>query len=246
MVTNKEFVERLKKIAFNYKTTYMWGVFGSPVTENKIREKVRQYPRYYTATKQASLRSMIGKDVFGFDCVGLIKGLIWGWNGDLKHPHGGARYQTNGLSDIDANVMIRACNNKSNNFSNMLPGTAVWSQGHIGIYIGEGKVIEATPNWKDGVQVSACLNIGPIPGLPSRRWALQGQLPWIEYIPEIELLPQPKTIVPSVLNDKDTGARYGTYIADGVTYAPLRVIAEACGLLVGYDAATKEATLKRR
>ena len=31
-------------------------------------------------------------DTFGFDCVCLIKGILWGWNGNLNHVYGGATF----------------------------------------------------------------------------------------------------------------------------------------------------------
>jgi hypothetical protein len=52
---------------------------------------------------------------------------------------------------------------------------------HIGIYIGDGKVAEATPAWEDGVQISACANRGAIAGLNSRKWDNHGKLKYIEY-----------------------------------------------------------------
>ena len=60
--------------------------------------------------------------------------------------------------------------------------------GHIGVYVGDVKVIESTPSWLNNVQVTACLNIGPITGLPGRRWVKHGKLPWIEYGKEDDLL----------------------------------------------------------
>ena len=48
-------MKRHIEAASNYKTVYMWGCFGMPVTENVIREKSVQYPSWYTAEKQAAL-----------------------------------------------------------------------------------------------------------------------------------------------------------------------------------------------
>ena len=69
-----ELVRRHIDVAKNYKTVYMWGCFGSPVTNGIITEKANQYPDWYGAAKQASLRGLIGKGYFGFDCVNLTKG----------------------------------------------------------------------------------------------------------------------------------------------------------------------------
>ena len=37
-----ELVQKHVDVAKNYKTVYMWGVFGAPVTEQLIREKAAQ------------------------------------------------------------------------------------------------------------------------------------------------------------------------------------------------------------
>lgn len=181
-MTNTELVRKLQDVVDNYKTVYMWGVFGSPVTESLIQQKSRQYPSWYTAARQAHFRSLIGKGYFGFDCVNLIKGLLWGWNGDHTKSNGGAAYNTNGVPDINANMMIDRCINVSTNFANLEIGEAVWMPGHIGVYIGDGKVIEATPSWSNNVQITACLNIRSISGLNGRRWTKRGKIPYITYV----------------------------------------------------------------
>ena len=180
-MNNKEFIEKLKNVVNNFKTVYMWGVFGAPVTEANIASKARQYPSWYTASRQAALRALIGKRYFAFDCVCLIKSILWGWSGDASKTYGGATYASNGVPDINADGMIAQCKNVSTDFNGIMPGEAVWIPGHIGIYIGDGKVIECTPSWKNGVQITACLNIGAIAGMNGRRWTRRGKLPYITY-----------------------------------------------------------------
>ena len=86
-----ELVKKHIDVAKNYKTVYMWGCFGSPVTDGIITEKAKQYPDWYDAAKQARFRGLIGKGYFGFDCVNLTKGILWGWNGNKNAYYGGAR-----------------------------------------------------------------------------------------------------------------------------------------------------------
>ena len=89
MMTNTEFVAKLKDIATNYKTLYVMGCFGAPMTTaNKKR-----YTQNHSYNKQASRTAMINaatSDTFGFDCVCLIKGVLWGWSGDKNKTCGGA------------------------------------------------------------------------------------------------------------------------------------------------------------
>lgn len=171
-MNNRELIKKLEAIAAK-NTRYLWGTFGAPVTEKLISDKSKQYPAWYSARKQAQLRALIGKGYYAFDCIGLIKAVLWGWDGSDKTSHGGAVYKSNGMPDTNANGYILQCKNVSTDFSSIEPGEAVWMNGHIGVYIGGGNVIEATPNWKDGVQITK---------LSARKWLKHGMMPQIEYV----------------------------------------------------------------
>lgn len=184
-MNSTEFIEKLKNVANNYKTIYMWGCFGQEVTESIITAKTNQYGYWYTTERQKKFRNLIGKNYFGFDCVCLIKGILWGWNGDTSKAHGGAVYGSNGVPDTDANGMINKCYNISTDFNNITPGEAVWLSGHIGVYIGNGQVVECTPIWKDGVQIT---------NLNQRNWVKHGKLPYITYEETtVEIKQEPQT-----------------------------------------------------
>lgn len=178
---SRDFVTKLLRIAEDRKTVYMWGTFGTPVTESAISGKAKQYPSWYTSAKQAALRKFIGRGYFGFDCVGLIKGVFWGWSGNAGATYGGAKYASNSVPDVSADGMLAKLENVSTDFSNITSGEAVWMSGHIGVYAGNGKVVECTPSWENGVQVTACWNIGKITGLNGRKWVKHGKLPYVSY-----------------------------------------------------------------
>ena len=180
-MNNKEFVENLLAIKNNHKTSYLYGTFGQPVTASIIAAKAAQYPGYYPAATQTAMKALVGKNCFGFDCVGMIKGLLWGWSGSSGKSAGGAVYASNNVPDLSANGMIICCSDLSADFSKIQLGEAVWLNGHIGVYIGDGKVLECTPSWDDGIQVTACRNIGAISGLNARTWTKHGKLPYITY-----------------------------------------------------------------
>lgn len=182
MMKSKSFVEKAIDIAKNYKTVYMWGVFGSPVTESVISSKVKQYPSWYTAARQMAFRALIGKGYFGFDCVCLIKAILWGWSGNSAKTYGGATYTSNGVPDVSADGMIAKCTNVSaTGWTTMVPGEALWMSGHIGIYIGDGLCVECTPSWENKVQITAVKNIGTKSGYNSRTWTKHGKLPYVDY-----------------------------------------------------------------
>jgi LysM repeat protein len=188
------FIDKLKDIQGHYKTVYMWGAFGAPVSEALITSKSKQYPDWYTAARKTLFRRLINQGYFAFDCVCLIKAILWGWTGDASKSYGGATYESNGVPDTSADGMLTKLIGASADFSNIIPGEAVWMKGHIGVYIGDGKVIECTPVWKNGVQVTTCLNMhAPITGLKGRSWTKHGKLPYVEYETPKPAAPQGRT-----------------------------------------------------
>lgn len=185
-MTNVELVKKVKDVAANYKTVYANGMFGQPITESIIVQKTRQLPNWYTSARQKSLRALIGKGHFGFDCICFIKALLWGWSGDLKSTNGGAKYCSNNVPDITEYGMLNRCSNISSDFSKIEAGEYLWTDGHCGIYIGDGLAVECTPKWDNGVQITAVHNIAEKQGYNGRTWKKHGKLPYIEYIVETE------------------------------------------------------------
>lgn len=178
--TGKELAAAAKAVAENKKTLYVMGCFGAPMNAtNKSR-----YKKNHSYNKQADRQKKIDAataDTFGFDCVCFIKGLLWGWNGDTSKTYGGAKYESNGVPDINADAMIAACNNVRNSWKDICIGEVVWMKGHIGIYIGNGLVAECTPKWKDCVQITYVKNLGAVNGYNGRTWTKHGKLPYVTY-----------------------------------------------------------------
>jgi hypothetical protein len=178
--TGKELAAAAEAVAKKHKTLYVMGCFGAPLTNtNKTR-----YTTNHAYNRQSGRKAKIkaaSASTFGFDCVGLIKGLLWGWTGNRAKTYGGATYASHGVPDINADTMIRRCSSVSADFSKIQPGEVVWTNGHIGIYIGGGLAVESTPSWSDRVQITAVLNIGAKAGYKGRRWKKHGRLPWISY-----------------------------------------------------------------
>lgn len=79
-------VDKAVDIAKNYKTLYVMGCFGAPLTGGNVT----RYCSNHTYNKQAARTAMIkaaanqSPPVYGFDCVCLIKGILWGWCGDAN------------------------------------------------------------------------------------------------------------------------------------------------------------------
>ena len=178
VMTAKELADRSKHLATDYKTLYILGCFGAPMTA-KNRERYTNNYAYNRKKARASKIQAADENTFGFDCVCMIKGLLWGWRGDNTKVYGGAKYQSNGVPDSGADAMFRKCADQSEDFSCVEIGEAVWLEGHIGIYIGDGLAVECTPNWADGVQITAC-NCKK-DGYKSRTWTKHGKLPYVSY-----------------------------------------------------------------
>ena len=176
IITGKELAEAALNAANNYKTLYVSGCFGAPMNPaNKER-----YSKGASASRAAKINAA-DPDTFGFDCVCLIKGLLWGWCGDASKTYGGAVYASNGVHDIGEDAMIAECADISTDFSpdKIQAGEAVWLPGHIGVYVGDGLAVECTSKWSDGVQVTAC-NCDRS-GYNRRDWTKHGKLPYVTY-----------------------------------------------------------------
>ena len=104
--------------------------------------------------------------------MGLIKG--YGWYDSVS---GEIVVGSNGMMDVTANGMFDAATVKGTiDTIPEVPGLAVWHQGHIGIYIGNGEVIEAM-NTLRGVTRTQ---------LAGREWTHWLQIPYISYVENME------------------------------------------------------------
>ena len=184
-----EFIERAKDAA-RHKTLYVYACFGAPLTDKAKARYINASAFNQRSDRRAKINAA-SSDTFGFDCVCLIKAILWGWNGNLNHIYGGAVYASNGVPDVSADQMMNYCTGVSRDFSNIVPGEVVHMPGHIGIYIGDGYAVECTPIWNDGVQITAVGNIGSKPGYATRTWTDHGKLNFIDYSNPEPPKPQP-------------------------------------------------------
>ena len=123
---------------------YVWGTYGEVLTGRAFQQKLRQYPAEIGAEKKFISENYLGKRTA--DCVGLIKGYLW-LNPETKRvEYGRGRH-----ADVGADGMFEKAKEKGT-ISSMpkIQGIAVWQKGHIGIYVGDGKVIEAA-NTRAGI-----------------------------------------------------------------------------------------------
>ena len=194
MMTGKELATACLEVAQDHKTIYVMGCFGAPLTGANVERYCNNHSYNRQATRTAMIKAVANQTppYYGFDCCNLIKGVLWGWSGDPAKTYGGAKYQSNGVPDYSADQLIKECADISTDFSNIEVGEAVWIPGHIGVYVGNGKVVESTPRWENGVQVTSCNR--SIQGLHRRNWEKHGKLPYVEYsVENVEKPQEPET-----------------------------------------------------
>ena len=75
-----EFINKLQNIVDNYKTLYVMGCFGAPLTGANVSRYCTNHRYNKQAARTAMIRAAADKNppVYGFDCVCLIKGGLWG------------------------------------------------------------------------------------------------------------------------------------------------------------------------
>lgn len=123
---------------------YVYGTYGGVLDETLLRGKISQYPNEVGAYEDFIRQHWLGGRTA--DCVGLIKGYGW-YNTEIAQIQIGA----NGMPDIGANAMFENASEKGTiDTIPEIPGLAVWHEGHIGIYIGNGEVVQAA-NTEAGV-----------------------------------------------------------------------------------------------
>lgn len=151
--------------AWNSGWGYVWGTFGQVLTPELLQYKISQYPEGVGDEADFIRSHWLNRRTT--DCVGLIKGYGW-----LSPETMTIDYGTHGMPDIGANQMYYSAT-ESGTIDTMpdIPGLAVWHDGHIGVYIGGGQVIEAMGT-KYGVVKTELANRG---------WTHWLKIPYINY-----------------------------------------------------------------
>ena len=149
---------------------YVWGSHGNLLDKTEFERLESVFGNHVAVYDDFIRQNWLGKRTA--DCVGLIKG--YGWY-DTKS--GKINIGTNEMQDVTADGMLVAAKEKG--LIDTMPeilGLAVWHEGHIGIYIGNGKVIEAMGT-KYGVVKTQ---------LKNGRWTHWLKVPYIKYIEKEE------------------------------------------------------------
>jgi hypothetical protein len=154
---------------------YVWGTYGQVLTRGRLSSLLERFPEEVGGYEDF-IRSnwLSGRTA---DCNGLIKSYGW-----YDIATGEIGYGNNGVPDLSANSLHSTATVKgSMDTMPDTPGLGVWHDGHVGIYVGNGEVIEAMGT-KYGVVKTT---------LPSARWTAWFEVPWIDYTAPATPAPTP-------------------------------------------------------
>ena len=136
--TNEGLVEFAKRaLADGWR--YWYGTTGVRCTPQLLQRKTAQYPAHYKSNRMTRYNRDIAEGRYCADCIGLAKGYMW-----LDEKTGAQRYKSNDCPDASANGMYNRATEKGGIASMPeIPGLMLHMDGHAGIYIGGGQVVEA-------------------------------------------------------------------------------------------------------
>ena len=172
-LTNKGLVEYVKQVlALGDDTIYLNGAYGNTLVQSFINQKAKQY--VYNISRKGIYKKCMDSSgtEYAFDCVGLIKAYLWGGHGKVKY---------NSKQDKSANGMLSASKVKGK--IKTMPetvGLLVQMNGHIGVYIGNGYVIECTPSKSFAKQTHGGGGVCKTK-LTDRKWTNWCECPYITY-----------------------------------------------------------------
>ena len=144
MFTGKELADYCEEMyAHRDHWCYWYGTYGNKCTLAKYNRKSEQYyyPKYdhYKPSRKDGYMDDIEKGRRCADCVGMIKSFFWTGNQLDTDP----KYETNSCPDKSADGMFKLCK-VTGDISTIpdVPGLVVWTDGHIGVYVGGGYTVE--------------------------------------------------------------------------------------------------------
>lgn len=161
---------------------YWYGGCLYPATESLRARKAKQYPSHYTDARLAQYKKDIANKSVVTDCIGMIKGSFWVTDTqDVLDSIGTGsaipnKYGANSCPDRSANGMFSYAKSKGMEWGTIdtLPeilGVAVHSDGHVGVYVGNGYAVEAR-GFNYGVVKTK---------VASRKWTHWYRLPFADY-----------------------------------------------------------------
>lgn len=163
---------------WNTPNIYVWGGIGEYITDEMLDEKIARWPEWYIPERAQIRKEFVGRNVRGWDCIGLIQSYTWGdyHQGNTKYYFPEEFLNTSQLIEMDlvkgdiATLPER-------------PGLVLWKKGHVGVYIGNGEVIESTPRIVTGPRKGEIGRVGGVvkSKLEDVAWTVWLQFPGVQY-----------------------------------------------------------------
>lgn len=130
-----ELVNYVIRKANEPKTIYVLGSFGQKLTTAFLDQKCKQLD--WNQANKSFLQKFADQGYQAFDCCGLIKAFLWNDNPS----------NYNAEEDENESMMLQRAGIKGEiGTLPEVPGILVFMKGHVGIYVGNGEVVECTPS----------------------------------------------------------------------------------------------------
>ena len=118
---------------------YLWDACGQYLTDEVLDYLIEKNKDWYTEERIAIRRSLCGRHIRGWGCIGLIKSYVWHDYSQLNTDYYRAE------SDFCTRTLIEQDLEKGDiKTLPEIPGLVLWKKGHVGVYIGNNQVIECT------------------------------------------------------------------------------------------------------
>lgn len=177
--TNEHFVAFLREMVGR---PYWYGTCIYKCSNSLLTRKAKQYPSHYKDDRTATYKKHIAAKEVCADCIGAAKGYAWTNAGDgVVEAIGNdksitSKYGSNKCPDKGANSMFAYAKDKGMPWGTIgtipeIIGLAVTFSGHVGYYVGNGKVIEFK-GFKYGCKET---------NLSAGKWTHWYMLPFIDY-----------------------------------------------------------------
>ena len=161
---------------------YWYGTCLYKCTESLRSRKAAQYPSHYASGRTARYRQDISEKKVCADCIGAVKGYAWTGGGlgvleaigtDKSYA---SSYGSHGCPDKGADSMFTYAKSKGCAWGTIdtlpeIPGVALRSDGHVGVYVGDGCAVEERGFSYGCVKTK----------VSSRKWTHWFQLPFVDY-----------------------------------------------------------------
>lgn len=198
---------------------YWFNASAIKATKHAYKINSMRFPEEYSKREPEFYEQAISDYEVVTDSIGLIKGFMWSDGGEVIIANRGNEIvhnykpDTNGCPDKSVNGMFIWATTQDISWGNIdtlpeIPGIIVTTHGRLGIYEGNGYVIEAN---KD----KGCVTREPLDSVGWRFWY---ELPFIEYTEQIKIVDKdeiqenkPVELSGLAIAIKDALAREGCY-----------------------------------